>query len=700
MPAWAVSLALLLPVGATGQSTQGDGTTLQRVEIVGALHRLDLARNALSPETGSSVYRFNQEEIGLLPLGDQTPIRQLMLQAPGVVLGDYGELHIRGEMTQPQYRLNGIVIPEGISGFSEVLDTRIASSIRLITGALPAQYGFRTAGVVEITTRQGLADEASAGLLAGSHDTVSPSFDASGIRGPFSYYVSGSWMDNAQGILSPTPQSDAIHDRTRQGKGFAYATAVLSPSLRLGLIAGSAVSRFQIPNVPRQAAAYSLASGQTVASEDLQEKQKEANRFVVLSLQGGTEADTNFQLAAFMRDSSVVYEPDQIGDLIYRGVAGRVARTNRAVGLQADASRAVGVEHTVRAGLSVSDEHTDNRNDATVFPGDRAGQTSDVPVGLVDVSNLAGRLFGAYVQDEWAATPKLTVIYGVRADRMNAAINAGQISPRLAVLYEASPRTRLHAGYSRYFTAQRLELVAPATLALFAGTTAQPEVNQSSPVLPARMHYFDAGISQQLTDSLSLSIDGYVKKARHLGDFGQFGPSLVFSPFNWDRAFIKGLEVTASYKRGDLSGYLNVAMSSARARGINSGEYNFRQDELDYINSHWVYMDHDQRYAVSSGFAVTQSGTRYSADMVFGSGMRLTPDGGAPNSGHLPAYLRLNAGAARDLVVGPLGRLEVRVAVLNALDRVYQIRDGTGVGVGAPQYGPRRAFYMSARKLF
>ena len=321
-PAVPVVLALLtFGAAASEPATETPQVALEPVEVVGALHRLDRARSALSPETGSSVFRFDREDIRLLPLGDQTPVRQLMLQAPGVALGDYGELRIRGEMTQPQYRLNGVIIPEGISGFGEIFDTRIADRIQLVTGALPAQYGFRTAGVVEITTKQGFAAAGSAGLLAGSRDTVSPSFDASGIHGPISYFVAGSWMRNAQGILNPTPERDALHDRTRQGKGLAYVSAVLSPNTRLGLLAGSALSRFEIPNVRGRAPSFALAGGQTVASEALQALQTEANHLAVLALQGAAGGDTSFQLALFARASGVRYEPDAIGDLIHAAAA-------------------------------------------------------------------------------------------------------------------------------------------------------------------------------------------------------------------------------------------------------------------------------------------------------------------------------------------------------------------------------------------
>ena len=696
------SACFQVAVGAAATNRTDDTAriTLERIEIFGTIHRLDKARSTLAPETGSSVFSFDLADIRQLPLGDQTPVQRLMLQAPGVVQGDYGELHIRGEMTQPQYRLNGVIIPEGMSGFGNVFDTRIAQSIRLIAGALPAQYGFRTAGVIDITTKQGLADGGSVALLAGSHNTFSPSFDASGIRGPTSYFVSFSWMRNTQGILNPTPEREALHDRTQQGKGFAYVSTVLGPGTRLGLIAGSAVSRFQIPNVPGQTPSFSLAGGQTVASERLQEKQTEANHYAVLALQGTAGTGTSFQLALFTRYSNIRYDPDPIGDLIYRGAASKVTRANRAAGLQADASGQIGPSHTLRAGFTITSERTDGLNHATVFPGDSTGQTSDTPFGRTDASRVIGRLYGAYVQDEWAPTERLTVIYGVRADRVNAAISAGQISPRLAMLYSLSPRTRVRVGYARYFTPPRLDLIAPTTLALFEGTTAQPEVSRSSPVLPTRMHYFDAGVSRQLTDAMTLGVNAYLKRARHLGDFGQFGPSLVFSPYNWDRAIIKGVELSGSYRKDNWSGYLNVAMSEARASGINSGEYNFGQDELDYINGHWVFMDHDQRYALSGGVSYRRGGTTFSLDAIFGSGMRRTPEGDAPNSSHLPGYLQVNAGAARGFDTELFGRVEARLAVLNVLDRIYEIRDGTGVGVGAPQFGPRRAFYVSVRKLF
>ena len=71
----------------------------------------------------------------------------------------------------------------------------------------------------------------------------------------------------------------------------------------------------------------------------------------------------------------------------------------------------------------------------------------------------------------------------------------------------------------------------------------------------------------------------------------------------------------------------------------------------------------------------------------------------APGLGYYSAG-RTKFGEAGDFVTAPeLGGLFAR-CVINALDRTYELRDGTGIGVGAPQYGPRRGLYLSLQKDF
>src|SRR4029077_7001892 len=110
--------------------------------------QLDIARSEIQPRLGATVYDFGRQAIETQPQGDNQPLNQLLLQAPGVAQDSFGQLHVRGDHANLQFRINGVQLPEGINVFGQSLQTRLANSVALITGALPAQYGLRTAGIV------------------------------------------------------------------------------------------------------------------------------------------------------------------------------------------------------------------------------------------------------------------------------------------------------------------------------------------------------------------------------------------------------------------------------------------------------------------------------------------------------------------------------------------------------------------------
>jgi hypothetical protein len=47
-----------------------------------------------------------------------------------------------------------------------------------------------------------------------------------------------------------------------------------------------------------------------------------------------------------------------------------------------------------------------------------------------------------------------------------------------------------------------------------------------------------------------------------------------------------------------------------------------------------------------------------------------------------------------------IGKFDARLVFVNAFGRVYELRDGSGIGVGAPQFGPQRAVYAGLTKHF
>jgi outer membrane cobalamin receptor len=206
-----------------------------------------------------------------------------------------------------------------------------------------------------------------------------------------------------------------------------------------------------------------------------------------------------------------------------------------------------------------------------------------------------------------------------------------------------------------------------------------------------RSHYFDLGVTQKLTSAWSAGLDGYYKTAKNQLDEGQFGQALVFSPFNYRTGKIYGVELSTNVTVGRFSAYANFAISKATGREIVSGEFQFGQDELAYIATHDVALDHDQRYTSSVGTSYKRKGTLVYADVLYGSGLRR----GFSNTEKLPAYATVDLGVDQKIALTGKQELHLRVDVMNLFDKTYELRDGSGIGVGAPQFGARRGLYGS-----
>jgi len=682
--------------------------TLSTVEIQS--ERLKKARMELSPEVGATVYRIDRAAIDALGKGDATPLDDVLLTLPGVAKDSKasGSLHVRDDHGNVQYRVNGVQLPEGISGFGQSLDTRYIDSVDFLTGALPAQYGLRTAGVVDIQTKQGFGKPGgSLGFTFGSHNTLEESGSIYGTKGNLSYYLSGSLVSNTNGIENPQPTLNAQNDRTRQGKTFGNLSYYLDADTRVGLMFGTYNGKFQIPTNPNQSPAFSLAGYSDLGtgfnalpSSSVRERQTEATRFVALSFQK-TVGALDFQVSAFHQYSNLHYLPDPVGDLIYNGVASDTLRSNSSNGLQADASYKANDGHTLRFGGAYTRQTTRSINAVNVFPVDDSGaQVGNTPVLINDNSGKVGQLASLYVQDEWRIDPKLTLNYGLRYDSVDAFTKEHQWSPRLNLAYKLSDDTALHAGYARYFTPPPQELASQQSINLYAGTTNQPAVPTSDPVKAERTHYFDLGVDHKVNANLSLSADVYYKNITNLLDEGQFGQALILSPFNYAKGFARGLELSARYNDDHWSAYANFAYQKAMGKDIVSSQSLFGTDELAYIANHYVYLDHDQTYTLSGGASYRFGDNQVSGDLIFGSGLRRTPDGGAPNSAALPHYAVVNAAYSHTWKDASGGDIVGRIAVLNLFDKSYLLRDGTGVGVGAPQYGTRRSLYVSMTTHF
>ncbi|MDA8328070.1 MAG: TonB-dependent receptor [Betaproteobacteria bacterium] len=654
---------------------------------------------------GVSSYHITSQDIAQMPEGDDTPLNQVLLQAPGVVQDSFGQLHVRGDHANLQYRINGILLPDSVSGFGQTLNSQLISNVNLLTGTLSAEYGFHTAGIVDIHTQTGAFDQGGqVEVMGGDQNTSQASGEIKGHKGDFSYFMDVSGLQNNLGIENPMPTRTAIHDASTQNNGFAYFSYKISDALRASAIFGISDNRFQIPNIAGQTPQYNLNGVINDPSQTLNEQQQEATNFGVLALQGTVGANMDYQVSVFSRYQRIAYSPDIAGDLIYTGVASQTLRDTQNNGVQADGSWRFSPTHTFRTGMFASAEQVQTNSALSMFSGTmdpstgNITQTSTTPLPDQYYANdQLVQLFGLYAEDEWQATRLLTIDYGLRFDQVNAYVDQHQISPRLSAIYQLTPTTAVHAGYAHYFTPPPNELVSNQQIAGAINTTNQPPGGtQNSPVQSESDDYYDIGINKTLSPTTTAGLDTYYKHVTNLLDEGQFGSALLYTPFNYAQGKIYGAEFTLAYHKDALSSYFNLSRSAAFGKGIESAQYNFSPAELAYIANNYVHLDHDQTWTASSGVSWQQHQFTYSSDLIYGSGLR----SGFANTAHLPGYVQINASIMRPILIPEWGKIDVRLIVLNLFGATYEIRNGTGIGVGAPQYGPPRTALVALTKKF
>ena len=675
-------------ISASPSPTPSATTEAERIVVTS--EELDVSREQIVPSLGATRYTVGPDRLDSQAQGENAPFNQTILRFPGVAQDSFGQLHVRGEHANLQYRIDDVLLPESIPGFGQELGTRFADNISLVTGALPAQFGFRTTGVIDIHTKNGAVftgNEAS--IYVGSFDTIMESFERGGVIGKLSYYVTENYLHDGIGVENPTRSSNPIHDDTDQEKLFGYFSYIFDDTSRLTLLVSGNHSDFQIPNNPGQLPAFTDKGRSTFDSAKLDENQSEDNAYEILTYQKKA-GDLNFQASIFNRYSAILFRPDNVGDLIFNGVASRVDRDILSNGLELDSSYKLNDQHTVRAGFIFTEQYATVGTATLVFPVDANGmQTSDIPRRIVDNHHKYGYFYGFYLQDEWKPFEQLTINFGGRLDFVNAFSDENQLSPRINIVYKPWDSTTFHAGYARYFTPPPLEAVEQGTISKFAGTTNESAIRQDSAVTSERAHYFDAGVTQKIIEGLNVGVDGFYKSSHSTLDEGQFGQALILSSFNYKRGEIYGGEFTSSYDHGPISAYLNVGYEWARGTHVGSAQFLFDPDELAYINRNWVFLDHDQRFTGSAGVAYTWNDWKAAVDGLYGNGLRR----GFANTMKNHPYEIFNVSLQRRIKITEKTSVVVRFDVVNLFDKIYELRDGSGIGVGAPQFGQRRGFY-------
>ena len=674
-------------------------------------------------KASSETYSISRKEIEELPRGNNVELQDVLVTIPGAAYGSLKQVHIRQEHANLQLRIDGVPIPDTVSStFSDVISPRAWERADIILGGMEAQYGNRTAAVLDITTKSGTKPGfGSVQMLGGSNRTLNPSFEYGGTIGEkFRFYVLNSHTATNRGIEPPTLGHSIFHGQSERNQTFIRGDYQLDNSNNFSWVFLNSVAKYQIPTLPGQELdpsgtvlpllQASRPGFTPVASQAIDENQKEHNQYGHMVWRHDVNSSNFFSLSGYVRQTRATFRTDPFNLLAYTAdpaepfSAASQDRNAYSGGVRMDHTYIPNKEHVIKAGFQVDRTQAWNKTRLATFADDGAGNPTGNLLSLDADNRLIGYRQEFWIQDQWSPNDRWTFNLGVRADVVQYQRDEAQISPRVGITYKADPSNVFHVFYGRQFTPPNLEAISFAKLNT-AGTKAAPEDTTNNTVRAERAHYFEVGSYHALTSWATVQLTGYYKLANYLADAGQFGTTPLLNYFAFERGWTRGIDGALKLQITDnLTARGNVAWGQCKGYGLQSGHTLLEAAEIADINSKGgVHCDHQQTLTSSAIVAYRfLERTTLTGQTLFASGLRAAEEGGKTNSTHSPSYTVYNLSLTH---VIPLPwdnqKLLLGFDVVNLLDQQYFINRGEGsIGLGVSHAGMPRSFFFRAQWFF
>ena len=690
----------------------------------------EIALDIVSPlapiqyKASSATYAVSRKDIEELPRGNNAELQDVLLTIPSAVYGALKQVHIRQDHANLQFRIDGVPIPDTVSTtFADVITPRAWERADIILGGMEAQYGNRTAALLDITTKSGTKPAfGSAQVFGGSNQTVNPSFEYGGTIGAkFRFYALNSYTTTNRGIDPPTLGHSWFHNQSERNQTFLRGDYQHDNRNNFTWLFLNSVAKYQIPTKPGieldptgQLLPLLQASSPgfvPVASQAIDEFQKENNQYSHLVWRHDVNANNFFSLAGYFRHTRATFKTDPLNVLAYTAdpsepfSAADQDRNAYSTGIRLDYTYVHSKEHLIKTGFQIDRTQAVNKTRLFTFADDGAGNPTGDLLSLNADNRLIGYRQEFWVQDQWSLNDKWTFNLGVRADAVQYPVSEGQVSPRVGATYKYNQSNVFHAFYGRMFTPPNLEAISFVNLNT-AGTRAQPDDPTNNTVRAERAHYFEIGSYHALNRYATLELTGWYKLSRFLSDAGQFGTTPLLNYFAFERGWQRGIDGSLKVRVSeDLSARANVAWGQCKGYGLQSGHFLLDAKEIADINSPGgVFCDHMQLLTSSAVVSYRiKERTTLTGQMLYGSGLRSAADEDAKtNSSHSPSYTVYNFSITH---IFPLPWKDQKFLlgfdIINLLDQKYFINQGEGsIGLGVAHAGMPRSFFFRGQWFF
>jgi len=489
----------------------------------------------IDPDQAGSVSQigseFIQTRLGSIPGRD---LQDLVNSQPGWLYEGNAVLHPRGSEYQTQFVVDGIPLVDNRSpSFGPVLEADDVQSMSIFTAGIPAEYGRKMGGVVDVNTLQDSPQglHAQAVLSGGTFDSAAAFARMQFVQGNNTISASGSGSATSH-YLNPVVPQNYSNTGTVGDDSIGYARN-LSSKDQVALSVRHEFARYDIPNEIVQ-----QAQGQRQTADNL-----ETVGTVAYSHAFSTQATGS--LHGMVRDNSNDFESNPQSTPI------EIFQHNAFREIYFKAS------DTVDRGLSEWKVGADSDN---LFLHENLSYTITDPSQFDPGSSPAFSYQAhrpdleqaAFVEDQ-IRLHRWTINAGLRWDHYQLLVNKQALQPRLAIShFFQSKNAVIHFSYDRVFQTPAFENILLSSSPTVASI--DPSGFLRLPVKPSQGDYYEAGANKELLGHMALGANYFRRVMKNYADDSQIDNTTISFPIAFQKAILYGLE-----GRLDLSNWRNFS---------------------------------------------------------------------------------------------------------------------------------------------
>ena len=449
-------------------------------------------------------------------------IQDLVNSQPGWLYEGNAVLHPRGSEYQTQFVVDGIPLTDNRSpSFGPAIDADDVQSLSIYTAGIPAEYGRKMGGVVEVNTLQNPQPGFHGQLVlsGGSFETANAA-----AQGQYSWggntlgaSASGGRTDH---YLNPVVPENYTNTGTLGDFSVNYERD-LTPKDRLRFIVRHELSRYEIPNEQIQ-----QASGQRQTADNIE-------TMGIASYQHTFSSNALADFRTMVRDNNIDFNSNPQSDPIevFQGNFFREAYFRGTATINHG-------RHEWKVGFE-SDNTFLNENfryhitDPTQFD-------DDTPIDFSFLANRPDLEQSVFAQDQ-IRLKNWTISAGIRWDHYQLLLNRHAVDPRFALSkYFPSANLILHFSYDRVFQTPSFENI------LLSSSTAVESIDPTSflrlPVEPSEGNYYEAGLTKVFYGRVKLDTNYYRRLVSNYADDDQIQNTAISFPIAFRKSVIYGAE--------------------------------------------------------------------------------------------------------------------------------------------------------------